>query len=347
MREIIAIRSKAPLRLGLAGGGTDVSPYCDEFGGIVLNATISLFAYCTIVPRNNGNIVIHLADFKETGSFTSDKKLPTDNPYKLCIAVYNRVISDFSIDPLSFEITTYSDAPAGSGLGSSSAMVVAVLRAFVEWLDLPLGEYDLANLAYSIEREDLKMSGGKQDQYASAFGGFNFIEFYSHNRVIVNPLRIKRWIIDELESSLILYYTGASRFSSKIIDEQKANSENKKVEAIQAMHSLKESAISLKSAVLKGDTDEFARILGDSWIRKKQMATGISNDQIDEVMRVAVSNGAVSGKVSGAGGGGFIFFFVKPENKASLKFVLSEMDGDIFDFQFTEGGCHSWKIFNN
>jgi D-glycero-alpha-D-manno-heptose-7-phosphate kinase len=345
MREIIAIRSKAPLRLGLAGGGTDVSPYCDEFGGIVLNATISLFAYCTIVPRNNRNIVIHLADFKETGSFTSDKKLPTDNPYKLCIAVYNRVISDFSIDPLSFEITTYSDAPAGSGLGSSSAMVVAILRAFVEWLDLPLGEYDLANLAFKIEREDLEMSGGKQDQYASAFGGFNFIEFYSNNHVIVNPLRVKRWIIDELEASLLLYYTGASRLSADIIDEQKSNVENKKIEAVDSMHSLKDSAVALKAAVLKGNTDEFARILGNSWERKKQMASSISNDKIDEIMRLAYSHGAVSGKVSGAGGGGFIFFFVKPEHKTNLKFVLNEFEGAVFDFQFTEGGCHSWKIY--
>lgn len=345
MKEIKAIRSKAPLRLGLAGGGTDVSPYCDEYGGAVLNATINMFAHCVIVPNDGQHITINLADFKETGIFKRVKKLPINNAFKLCTAVYNRVISDFGFEPRSFEITTYSDAPAGSGLGSSSAMVVAILRAFVEWLDLPLGEYDLANLAFKIEREDLEMSGGKQDQYASSFGGFNFIEFYSNNQVIVNPLRVKRWIVDELEASLLLYYTGASRLSADIIDEQKSNVENKKIEAIDSMHSLKDSAVALKAAVLKGNTDEFARILGNSWERKKQMASSISNDKIDEIMSLAYSHGAVSGKVSGAGGGGFIFFFVKPENKTNLKFVLNELEGVVFDFQFTEGGCHSWKIY--
>jgi D-glycero-alpha-D-manno-heptose-7-phosphate kinase len=345
MREIKAIRSKAPLRLGLAGGGTDVSPYCDEYGGVVLNATINMFAHCVIIPNNGQHITIKLADFKEVGIFKIDKKLPINNAFKLCTAVYNRVILDFGFEPRSFEIITFSDAPAGSGLGSSSAMVVAILRAFVEWLDLPLGEYDLANLAFKIEREDLEMSGGKQDQYASAFGGFNFIEFYSNNHVIVNPLRVKRWIVDELEASLLLYYTGASRLSADIIDEQKFNVENKKIEAVDSMHSLKDSAVALKAAVLKGNTDEFARILGNSWERKKQMASSISNNKIDEIMRLAYSHGAVSGKVSGAGGGGFIFFFVKPESKTHLKFVLNELEGTVFDFQFTEGGCHSWKIY--
>lgn len=345
MKEIRAIRSKAPLRLGLAGGGTDVSPYCDYYGGIVLNATINMYAHCTIIPTKEKKITISLVDLKESGVFSVKKKLPTENIFKLCTATYNRIFSDFKLKARGFKIFTYCDAPVGSGLGSSSAMVVAMVRAFSEWLDLPLGEYDLALLAFKIEREDLKISGGKQDQYAAAFGGFNYIEFNQNDSIIVNPLRIKRWIIDELEASILLYYTGASRYSSIIIDEQKSNALDKNSLALDSMHSLKESAKSLKSSVLKGNILEFAQIIGESWQKKKNMAASISNNSIDKVMNMAYKNGAISGKVSGAGGGGFIFFVVPPEKKAYLGSLLNSLEGKVFNFNFTEGGCHSWKIY--
>ncbi|RYF99159.1 MAG: dehydrogenase, partial [Chitinophagaceae bacterium] len=195
------VRSKVPLRLGLAGGGTDVSPYCDMYGGCILNATIDLFAYCTLCPTSNGKISFTALDRNEF--FESDvvDQIPTDGVLDLHKGVYNRVISEFKISPFSFDLKTHSDAPSGSGLGSSSTMVVAILQSFVEYLNLPLGEYDIAQLAYSIEREDLKLSGGKQDQYAATFGGFNFMEFYAENRVIVNPLRIREQHIEELEAS--------------------------------------------------------------------------------------------------------------------------------------------------
>ena len=232
------IRSKAPLRLGFAGGGTDVSPYSDLYGGLILNATINLFAYCTIEEKNDGVISIKGSDIEQSTEYKTAKTLPIDGCLDLHKGVYNRVVKEFNItEPLSFAISTYSDSPPGSGLGSSSTMVVAILKAFVEWLSLPLGEYEIAKLAYEIEREDLGLSGGKQDQYAATFGGFNFMEFYN-DRIIVNPLIIKRWIIDELESSVILYYTGASRSSAQIIDEQKQNTASGNVVAIEAMHQI-------------------------------------------------------------------------------------------------------------
>ena len=216
------IRSKAPLRLGLAGGGSDVSPYCDIYGGCVLNATIDLYAYCTLRPTcNNGQILIYSIDRNEKYETTSKKKLVIDGTLDLHKGVYNRLIEDFDLESLAFELYTYSDAPAGSGLGSSSTVVVAILQAFVDWLNLPLGEYDIAQLAYNIERKDIGLSGGKQDQYAATFGGFNFMEFYDNDRVIVNPLKIKEKNIYELEASMLLFNSGVSRSSSVIIDDQK------------------------------------------------------------------------------------------------------------------------------
>jgi D-glycero-alpha-D-manno-heptose-7-phosphate kinase len=166
------IRSRAPLRIGLAGGGTDVSPYSDEYGGAILNATISLFAYATIEPLDNGKIIIHAIDKKEMVEYDSVEELPIDGTLILAKGIYNRIVKQYTHKPLSFRLSTYVDAPAGSGLGTSSTLVVAIIGAFAEWLKLPLGEYDMARLAFDIERKDLAMAGGKQDQYAATFGGF-------------------------------------------------------------------------------------------------------------------------------------------------------------------------------
>ena len=340
------IRSKAPLRLGLAGGGSDVSPYSDIYGGLVLNATINLYTYCTIEETEDGLITIDSYDSSFRHSYPLDGQLPLDGGAHLIKGVYNRVVRDFGITPRPFRITTYNDAPAGSGLGTSSTMVVCILKAFVEWRSLPLGDYEIARLAYEIERLDLGLSGGKQDQYAAAFGGFNYIEFLPDDRVIVNPLKVKRWITDELESSLLLYFTGQSRSSARIIDEQRKNTSSGNEQAILAMHQIKQSAVDMKAAVLKGDMREFASILGRSWENKKKMASGITNEIIQHAFDVAEAAGAKAGKVSGAGGGGFIIFFVEPTRKKQVEEALKALDGFVVPFLFTDGGAHGWKIYD-
>jgi len=340
------IRSKAPLRLGLAGGGSDVSPYSDLYGGLILNATINMFVYCTIDVGSDEKIYFNAPDINETATYNSAPELPMDGKLDILKGVYNRIVKDYGIKKtLSFTMTTYSDAPPGSGLGSSSTLVVAVVKGFVEWLNLPLGEYEIGHLAYEIERNDLGLTGGKQDQYAAAFGGFNFMEFH-HDRVIVNPLRIKRWIVDELESSLILYYTGASRSSASIIEEQKHNTSSGNSVAIEAMHQIKQSSSDMKEAILRGDISKLSRILSAAWNNKKKMASSISNKSIDHVFEVAIDAGAYTGKVSGAGGGGFIMFLVNPVKKVKVVSALNALEGNIVHFQFSEGGCHGWKIYN-
>lgn len=340
------IRSKAPLRLGFAGGGSDVSPYSELYGGLILNATINLYAYCTIEETDDDSVTVAATDLGVSQTHSLGSELPIDGTLDLHKGVFNRVIKDFGVTPKACRITTYSDAPAGSGLGSSSTMVVCILKAFVEWYNLPMGDYEIARLAYQIERVDLGLSGGKQDQYAAAFGGFNYMEFLPDGNVIVNPLRVKRWIVDELESSIVLYYTGASRSSAAIIEEQKKNTSSGKSDAVEAMHRIKQNAIDMKRVLLEGNMEGFSRILGKAWEDKKKMASAITNPMIQAAFDVAFAAGATAGKVSGAGGGGFIIFMTDPAKRRLVINALNGMPGQVVGFQFSEGGTHGWKIYD-
>ena len=336
------IRSKAPLRIGLAGGGTDVSPYSDIYGGAILNATISMYAYANITPRTDGKIVFHLNDKEELHEFATAEKLPYDGNVDLLKAIYNKIVSKYTHKPLSFELSTYVDAPPGSGLGTSSTLVVAVLGAFAEWLSLPLGEYDLAYLAYEIERVDLAMAGGKQDQYAATFGGFNFMEFYSNDKVIINPLRIKDRIMNELAYNIVLFYTQTSRNSSDIIEQQQKNVKAKNTTSIEAMHKLKDQSVMMKEALLKGELDQIGEILNMGWQYKKQMAEGISTTLFEDLYQTALQAGATGGKISGAGGGGFIFFYCPGNTRYNVIKALEKFGGSVQRYEFTKLGLESW-----
>ncbi|MBR9860971.1 dehydrogenase [bacterium] len=338
------VRSRAPLRIGLAGGGTDVSPYADDYGGSILNATINLFAHATIEPLDNGKIELRAFDMDEYESFDAEEFLEVNGKLALLKGVYNRVVKDFAKKPLSFRLSTTVDAPPGSGLGSSSTLVVAILGAFVEWLNIPLGEYDIAHLAYEIERQDLGLAGGRQDQYAATFGGFNFMEFYADEKVIVNPLRIKRKYVAELEHNLVLFYTGTSRESAQIIEKQRQNIKQHNDQAIEATHALKKQSILMKEAILTGRMDSIGEILHYGWEWKKQMASGISNSEIDDLYTLAMENGATGGKISGAGGGGFFFFYCPGTSKHKVLAALKKRDIYKQHYLFTQQGLYSYTL---
>lgn len=337
-------RSKAPLRIGLAGGGTDVSPYSDIYGGAILNATINLFAYASIIPRNDEKIVFHAIDKNERFEFDSSEVLTLDGNLDLLKGIYNRIVADYTHHKLSFELTTIVDAPPGSGLGSSSTLVTAIVGAFTEWLKIPLGEYDIAHLAYQIERIDLGYAGGKQDQYAATFGGVNFMEFFGDGKVIVNPLRIRTETLNELAYNLVLYYTGTSRLSSAIIEKQQNSIRQNQSDSVNAMHKTKEIAVRIKEAILKSDLNKVGEILHEGWQYKKQLADGISNPQIDEIYEAAMKAGSLGGKVSGAGGGGFLFFYCPGNTRFGVIDTLKKFGGEITPFQFTKTGLNSWTI---
>lgn len=337
-------RSKAPLRIGLAGGGTDVSPYCDIYGGSVLNATISLYAYANIEPVNDNKIIIEAIDRNELSEYDITNVLPINGQLDLAKGVYNHIVKKFGQLPSGFKLTTFVDAPAGSGLGSSSTLMVAIIGAFTEWLQLPLGEYDIAHMAYIIEREELAMAGGKQDQYAATFGGVNFMEFYKDDRIIVNPLRVKRRILFELGNNLVLYFTSTSRLSSTIIEAQTKNVTDKNEQSIEAMHRLKKQAEMMKEALLKGELDKVGPILDYGFRYKKQMASGISNDALDNIYESALKAGATGGKISGAGGGGFMMFYCPGNTRFSVIKALNEFGGEIRKYQVTDHGLFTWSI---
>lgn len=331
------------MRIGLAGGGTDVSPYSDLYGGAILNVTISMYAYATIEPRNDDQIVIVAADRKESLSYNTGKPLPVDGRLDIIKGVYNRVVEQFGNTPSGFTITTYVDAPAGSGLGSSSTLVVAILGAFAEWMNLPLGEYDAAHLSYQIERRDLQLAGGKQDQYAATFGGVNFMEFYAEDKVVVNPLRIRPEYLRELENDLLLFYTSTSRDSATIIEAQSKNVQEKKSASIDAMHLLKEQAQMMKEALLTGKVNRIGDILDFGFQQKKKTAAGISNPMIDEIYQTALAAGATGGKISGAGGGGFMIFYCPGVTRYGVIESLHKFGGEFRRFNITEQGLFTWK----
>jgi len=286
-------RARAPLRLGLAGGGTDLSPYCDEFGGAVLNATIDRFAYAFIAPRDDGRVVFRAKDLDREEVLTPAPTLP-DATLLLHRGVYERMIRDYHHgEPIAATITTTVDAPAGSGLGSSSALMVALVDAFRAFLGVNFGQYELARLAFDIERRELRLPGGRQDQYAAAFGGINFIEFLDGDRVIVNPLRVADEVRNELESSLVTCFSTSSRDATAIIEQQTAGIVDHLASTVEAMHRMKANSAAMKNALLTGDIIGMAGLLSDTWAAKKLTAPGISNQRIDQLCEVAFAHGAL------------------------------------------------------
>ena len=339
------VRARAPLRLGLAGGGTDVSPYADLYGGYVLNATIDRYAYAVISPSDKNLVKFSATDRYVEDIVDSKFEIVLDGKLDLHKSVYNHFIKTYNHGiNIPLNLTTFCDAPSGSGLGSSSTLVVAIISAFSEFLGISFDDYSLAALAYKIERIDCGLGGGRQDQYSATFGGFNFMEFFEKDRVLVNPLRISDWIICELEASLILFYTGVSRASEKIIEDQRANVAANIMPTINAMHGIKKEALQMKEGLLRGDFSLIIDSMLNGWHCKKQSAVSVTNPLVNEIYSSAISAGALAGKVSGAGGGGFMMFFTSPDKRLQVISELNKFKGIVSNCHFTNYGAQSWTL---
>lgn len=339
------VRARAPLRLGLAGGGTDVSPYCDNYGGNVLSATIDRYAYATIEAQNDARVRFVASDLQAEESVDAGAPIQLDGKLSLHKAVYREIMGQFNRGvPIPLQLSTFCDAPAGSGLGSSSTLVVAMIKAFVELLNLPLDDYDVAQLAFRIERIECNLQGGRQDQYSATFGGFNFMEFYASDRALINPLRVKSWIICELEASLVLFYTGVSRESARIIADQSRNIDQGVSGTVEAMHGIKREAQVMKECLLRGDFDGIVESMREGWENKKRTAKTISNPHIEEIYDAVMRAGARGGKVSGAGGGGFMMFFAPSEQRMAVIRALGRFEGQVSNCHFTKTGAQAWRV---
>jgi D-glycero-alpha-D-manno-heptose-7-phosphate kinase len=335
------IRAKAPLRISFAGGGTDVSPYMEERGGAVLSTTIDKYAYSTLRLRDDAMVTLTSLDYDVVAKYQIDQPVTYDGKLDLVKAVVKELCMNNQARGM--DIFLHTDAPPGSGLGSSSALVVSLIGLFKHWQHLPLTNYEIAERAYQIERVDMGIRGGRQDQYAATFGGFNFIEF-SKDAVIVNPLRVPADVLNELQYNMVLCYTGSTRLSARIIETQVQGYIDRAVDAVSAMDELKQIARDLKNALLQGRLDDFGALLHEAWLNKKKMAQQISNPHIDDLYQVARENGALGGKITGAGGGGYMFFFCEFDKKHVVAEKLEQHGAQVVDFSFDANGLQTWDV---
>jgi len=336
-------RARAPLRISFAGGGTDVSPFPEREGGVVLSTTINRYAYGTLRKRDDGQVRIDSLDFGATATFPVDGDIKLGDELDLPRAAVGRLrtfAEGYNVDS-GFDMFLHASAPPGSGLGSSSAMMVTLVGAMQSFYRLPLSEYEVAELAHDIEREDLHREGGMQDHYAAAFGGFNFIEFHG-DRVIVNPLRISGDILSELEYSLLLAFTGKTRSSDRIIEDQTERYEAGVEDALAGLRAQKELAVQMKNALLRARLSEFGALLGEAWEAKKRMSPRISTPEIDEMYETARKAGALGGKVTGAGGGGYMLIYCEYDKKHRVAAALEAMGAPVSDIGFDHEGLRRW-----
>jgi D-glycero-alpha-D-manno-heptose-7-phosphate kinase len=333
----MTIRAKAPLRISFCGGGTDVDPFPRDKGGAVLSATIDKFAYASLIETSTRQVHIRSLDYDVVARYHIDEVPPFNGELDLSKAVIRHFAPKKGLD-----LFLHSDAPPGSGLGSSSTMTVAMVGVFKHWQNWPLTDYEIAELTYQIERIELQIAGGKQDQYAATFGGFNFIEFYD-KVVIVNPLRIKDAIINELEYNLLLCYTGKTRLSANIVANQTRSYQEGKPEVVDALDQMKILTIEMKNCLLRGKLDDFGHLLHTAWLHKKHLDANISTSQIDLLYETGRKKGALGGKILGAGGGGYLLFYCPFQKKHHVAEALEKAGGQVVKFSFESRGLQIWE----
>jgi len=336
MKSRPCFRARAPLRVSFCGGGTDVSPYPEEHGGMVLSATINQYAYASVRPRRDTRFTLSSLDYDMVARYDHPRRMKMDGQLDLIKAVVKALRVRRGAD-----LWAHSDAPPGSGLGSSSTLVVALLGAIGAWQKKALSGYETAELAYRIERIDMGLAGGRQDQYAAVFGGFNFIEF-NRDSTVVNPLRVHPDVLNELQYRLLLCYVGQTRQSAKIIERQTASYRKGSRTVVQALDRLKQETLEMKKALLLGKIDGLGELLHRAWEQKKKLDPGISTGRVDQLYRHARKEGAIGGKITGAGGGGYFLFLTRFDRKHRVAAALEKLGAQVVPFQFERRGLITW-----
>jgi D-glycero-alpha-D-manno-heptose-7-phosphate kinase len=337
-------RSKVPFRISFGGGGTDMPDYCKYHTGAVINTTIRLFTHTSLELRDDTKVTFKWINKDEFEEHDFSDDLDCSYGLKLFKATHNHISKRFKIEPIGYDIVSYQDVPTGSGLGTSSTLIVSLIGVYMELFNLPLGEYDIAEMAIQIERVELGENGGKQDQYAAAFGGFTYMEFKGYD-VIVNPLRIKDSVQDEMENNIVLYFTNFTRNSSDVLTEQITKMKDKNKTSTLSLHALVEQAKLMKDCLIKGTIDDLGEILDYGFQQKKMLAKGISTPEIELLYNTALKAGATGGKISGAGGGGFMFFYCPNNTKYDVIKALDKLKmGYHQPFTWNKLGIRTWQI---
>lgn len=354
----IVIRARAPVRIDFAGGWTDVALFTEESNGFVLNAAIDIYSYVTVkrLPdkeiwtnsygykhretRENKAVKIYSADFDIYEEAEEIKHLEYNGNIDLAKAAIRQMDIEGGL-----EIITRSNAPAGSGLGTSASMGVALIGALSAFKRLPLLPYEFAEQASLIERKELSILGGKQDHYASALGGINFMEFMGEE-VKVSKLQFPSDVMLELEKNLVLCYTGKSRLSGDIHRKVREAYQNEEPKNRQALKNLKSIAQEMKNALLNGDLKAFGQLLNENWENQKSLHPSVTNQQIDEIFDAVLANGAIGSKACGAGGGGCLVFYARPDCEHLVRRKLEEIGMSVIDFNFDFSGLQTWESTN-
>lgn len=340
------------MRLSFGGGGTEIPPYVDEFGGSTLSTSIAIYARVSLELNGKNEINLFADDAEKSYSLEITKLADIDfqsldKSIRLAFACTNYLINKYKVENFAgFNLRTTSDAPQGSGLGASSVLTVAIIKALEEVFELHLSKSQIASDAYYIEREYLKLSGGKQDHYAATFGGCNYIQYHANGIVSVEPVEITVNMRRELESSLICIYTGTSRESAHIIENQQESMRNKEQQSMNALHEIGALASKMRSCFRNEDVPKLGKLLSESWELKKSTSPLVSNSSIDELYGKAIDLGAYGGKIAGAGGGGFLMLLAPVENRLRILRALRH-DGSIeIPITLTQTGVESWKVLS-
>lgn len=326
--------SRSPVRISFGGGGTDLASYYEKYGGVVVSASINKYIYTILEMRLDDRIQIISSDLQLNHTVSDAYHLKYGEGLDIPVAV----LKHFNVQR-GLNIFMASEIPPGTGLGSSGAVTVNMINTINQLERLKMGKKEMAELAYKIEFHDLGMPIGKQDEYASAFGGINFIKFNRNGTTEVEPLKIPREVRVRLETDVMLFFTGRTRESSKILRSQDKSTRDKSSTVVDSLHAIKQVAFDVKKAIESGDLVEFGRLLDHSWQTKKNLAQGITNPRIDKLMGIAKKNGAMGGKLTGAGGGGYMMLFCEKANqKRLIKSMVAEGLSPL-DFHFDKKGA--------
>jgi D-glycero-alpha-D-manno-heptose-7-phosphate kinase len=329
--------ARTPVRISFGGGGTDLPAYYETYGGAVLSVAINKYFYTLISRRTDSLIQVISSDLKVTETWEDIRGVDVESSnLGIVLTALKSIGRQFGAD-----IFLASEVPPGTGLGSSAAVSVNVLTAICAYLEIPISRDELAERAYHVAHDLLAKPVGKQDEYAAAFGGLNHIIFHPNGHVDVNPVRVNADVIERLQANLMLFNTGASHDSWHILKQQDADTRQPSSRSAQILHQVKQYAATMRAALERGDLQSFAALLDEAWQRKKQVASGISNDRIDHLYNLAIQSGARGGKITGAGGGGFLLLYCEPANQAALRAAFAAQGIREMKFAFDFGGSQT------